>query len=218
MKRRGRKPIPHQFIDGVENKWCGKCQQYKPLAEFNLSRKCWDGLATECRQCMNAGRRVYEARLREQPRAPRTAPKRCSKCRETKPPSEFYSCVTKPDGLAAYCKPCSREYTAERAKLDRVKAVRSRWAATKGRTIIEAYQARNPTKRKAQSLLQDAVARGAVVKPDTCENCGRSERIEGHHNDYALPLEVRWLCRWCHRAWHRKHGEARNADLHARRE
>lgn len=40
-----------------------------------------------------------------------------------------------------------------------------------------------------------------VRKP--CEVCG--EKAEAHHDDYAKPLDVRWLCFKHHREWHKIH-------------
>ena len=63
----------------------------------------------------------------------------------------------------------------------------------------------------AHNLVNDAVMRGALVRPDACSECGVSPpprrdggtQIEAHHDDYNRPLDVRWLCKRCHRAWHR---------------
>jgi len=63
------------------------------------------------------------------------------------------------------------------------------------------------------SALHRAVRRsvrdGIVIKL-SCEICG-SEKSEAHHDDYAAPLDVRWLCRAHHRQHHVQHGPGLNA-------
>ena len=55
-------------------------------------------------------------------------------------------------------------------------------------------------KVKANKLVAAAINRGDLQRPDACESCGRqTDRIEAHHDDYMKPLEIRWLCRRCHR-------------------
>lgn len=61
----------------------------------------------------------------------------------------------------------------------------------------------------ASSMVNTAVAQGAMVRPECCDDCGRgNRRIEGHHDDYSRPLDVRWLCVWCHSKAHRENREA----------
>jgi hypothetical protein len=36
-----------------------------------------------------------------------------------------------------------------------------------------------------------------------CEDCGDPD-TEAHHPDYDRPMVVRWLCRKCHKAEHRR--------------
>ena len=62
----------------------------------------------------------------------------------------------------------------------------------------------NPQKKHAQYLVHKAVAEGTLERPETCEICGRKTRIEGHHENYDKPLEVKWLCHKCHLRLHRK--------------
>lgn len=223
--KRGRKPIPHQSIAGVEHKYCSRCKEWKPLADFGDAPKCratWDGKKHRCAKCAYEYSRDYrlklEAALKANPPPLRTTPKRCSRCREIKPADDFYPCVTKQDGRASYCAPCSRAYLQERAKLARVKAARRVWAATKGRRAVAVYNERWPAKKRARLAVQGEIQAGRMANPRVCSACSSTERVEAHHDDYALPLEVRWLCRWCHRAWHREHGHGRNADLVARGE
>jgi hypothetical protein len=44
-----------------------------------------------------------------------------------------------------------------------------------------------------------ALRDGTLARPTTCDECGIECRPDGHHDDHRLPLEVRWLCRPCHK-------------------
>lgn len=41
------------------------------------------------------------------------------------------------------------------------------------------------------------------IKKKRCLIC-ESENSQMHHEDYSKPLDVIWLCRPCHLAWHKK--------------
>lgn len=58
-------------------------------------------------------------------------------------------------------------------------------------------------KLRAQAAVRQAVKTGKIKKPTNCERCGRMVELQGHHDDYAKPLEVEWICRQCHAAEHR---------------
>jgi hypothetical protein len=73
---------------------------------------------------------------------------------------------------------------------DRVKAIRARTAG------------KYPERLRARKLLQAAVADGRIQR-QPCEVCAR-EKAHGHHDDYAKPYDVRWLCHRCHMAHHRE--------------
>ena len=78
-------------------------------------------------------------------------------------------------------------------------------------SIKRAWNNRNQAKRKANEAVNNAVRDGKLIKPDMCSECGVAGRIHGHHDDYAKPMDVRWLCPACHKSWHAKHGEGANA-------
>lgn len=62
------------------------------------------------------------------------------------------------------------------------------------------HRAVHPDHARARDLVNKAVQDGRMVRPSTCEACGCSCKPDGHHDDYAEPFSVRWLCRSCHQA------------------
>ena len=56
--------------------------------------------------------------------------------------------------------------------------------------------------QQAISTITYALACGDIIRAP-CERCGRY--AIAHHDDYALPLDVRWLCPRHHSLWHLAH-------------
>lgn len=62
-------------------------------------------------------------------------------------------------------------------------------------------------KEAARRMVRDAIKRGELVRPDSCSYCGNippraadgRSQIHGHHHDYSKPLDVHWICVFCHR-------------------
>lgn len=121
----------------------------------------------------------------------------CNKCTKYKLYAEFYKDKTSSSGAGVQraCKICQRDKGP--AKKREHNAVRVE--------VIRQWRARNPEKYRAQGLVSRALKKGTLVR-QPCEKCGKSLRIEAHHDDYSKPLEIRWLCRWCHAEFHRIHG------------
>src|SRR6478672_12211906 len=59
--------------------------------------------------------------------------------------------------------------------------------------------------RRAHWRVKYALKTGRLVRPSECSTCGREAFIEAAHQDYTRPLDVRWLCHFCHRAWDAQH-------------
>lgn len=62
---------------------------------------------------------------------------------------------------------------------------------------------------RAHNMVEKAVARG-LLQRKPCEVCGADGRmadgrpeVQAHHDDYARPLEVRWLCQKHHHEAHK---------------
>lgn len=63
---------------------------------------------------------------------------------------------------------------------------------------------------QALKAVCNAVLRGELIRPNRCSSClKKSDIIEAHHKDYSKPLAVKWLCRACHAAVHRKRGSVK---------
>ena len=60
---------------------------------------------------------------------------------------------------------------------------------------------RDPKKLLACRIVNDARRKG-ILTALPCEICGEIQ-AEAHHHDYDKPLDVKWLCRKHHRAYHK---------------
>jgi hypothetical protein len=68
----------------------------------------------------------------------------------------------------------------------------------------------SPERRRAHILVGCAIAKGELLR-QRCEICGSGLRVEAHHDDYAKPLAIRWLCKRHHRQHHVLFGPGKNA-------
>lgn len=122
----------------------------------------------------------------------------CTKCHEEKPESDYgkHGDGTRPD-----CKVCRRETKRKYHAKNRVTI----------NANTRAWRKRNPKKaaasmsrwyaRKAERTGCTVSARTAVnqavkaglLQQQPCEVCD-AKKVEGHHDDYTKPLDVRWLC------------------------
>ncbi len=115
------------------------------------------------------------------------AKRRCSKCGETKEtPDDFYIDRGNHSGFHGWCKDCS--HAAGRAKTAMTRL-------QKGDAINYSVQYReNRAERiEARRLARWAVQDG-LVDQAPCEVCGSEDSLI-FHEDFDLPLEVRWLCK-----------------------
>jgi ribosomal protein S27AE len=155
----------------------------------------------------------------------------CFKCNENLPLTEFYKHKQMADGHLNKCKSCAKkdvkenikknydyyiEYEKSRANLPHRIEGRLRYSQTdegrlSARKAKQKWAENNVIKRSAALIVNNAIRDGKLIKKYNCESCGVGNvRIHGHHDDYAFPLSVRWLCPKCHSAWHKENGSAKN--------
>lgn len=136
--------------------------------------------------------------------------KTCKRCGEQKDISLFYKHPKCKGGRDTKCIECAKA-NAIRVRRENIEHYRE-YDRNRGNRqdaeYIREYRKANPKKYKAHCVVNNAVRDGRL-KQCPCELCG-SEKSVAHHDDYDLPLSVRWLCQAHHKQWHAKHGEGKN--------
>jgi len=133
--------------------------------------------------------------------------KRCMKCHEVKPLSDFYVHPEMGDGYLGKCKECTKmdvrlNYLRNIERIreyDRTRPRRAPWY--------------DPYKRHIHSIVQYAVKSGKLTKPASCSICGvETTVLHAHHDDYSKPIDVVWACVTCH---HNIHGRITDPEAKA---
>lgn len=153
--------------------------------------------------------------------------KRCSKCGIEKSLDCFSKKVSSKNVFQSKCKTCSLLYQAEyrsknatmlaekrRMKYDQIKSdpiLRKKYLQSVKINTIRSQQ-KYFKKQQARMAVDYAVRTSVLIRPDFCVECSVSCKPEGHHDSYEKDqwLNVRWLCRSCHAAHHRKHKDKKN--------
>lgn len=137
--------------------------------------------------------------------------KTCRGCSLQKTMGSFYCHSKMADGHLNFCKECVK--TRVRGHYDRTLDERHAYEANRNMTQRRKEQlqessvrsrAAHPDRYRARTAVGNAVRDGRLVK-EPCALCGSTERVEGHHHDYAKPLDVTWECFKCHRE--QEHGQ-----------
>jgi hypothetical protein len=136
----------------------------------------------------------------------------CCLCKQELPLADFWKRTAR--GLSSACKRCAAERwsTNYRKDIESSRARSRAYAKSDPRSVERqaANVSKFPAKKRAHTAVYRAVKRGELVRPPGCSCCGDGNRVEAHHDDYAKPLDVLWLCTSCHRA---RHAELRAAGM-----
>lgn len=118
----------------------------------------------------------------------------CSKCKRKNIPLIKYSKGAGGKTQYYYCRSCTNE------KMSRY--IKKSNGLKNMSEVAKKTNSKYPEKLKARQAIARALKSGKLTKPELCEACGSSGRIEGHHMDYAERLKVLWLCPPCHSIHH----------------
>lgn len=174
-------------------KTCKMCEETKPLDEFPNGYRKNDGTyskASKCKPCMKEYTKKYKRKHYE--KNIESYKERSRRKRE-----EF------PGETKEYQK---RYYEANKEELkEKQKAYDNTKKGKESRKkSYDKYRFSEEGKRKekARSVVNHALRDGKLTKPEVCERCECTSKVEGHHEDYDKPLEVLWLCKQCHEDTH----------------
>jgi hypothetical protein len=177
----------------MNTKCCSKCKTEKPLVEFHKASKEKGGVRYNCKRCTNERQKKY--------RKSEAGQKSQLSYRQKEQTQEYQRAYQK-----KYQKKYQASYKqAEKNKLRQAKHLKK---------YLKKWTAANPVKVTAKNKVAYAVSSGKLVKSSHCSSCRAKSctpnELHGHHDDYALPLVVRWLCPACHMRWHRENGPGLN--------
>lgn len=79
------------------------------------------------------------------------------------------------------------------------KSDKQRQRESRERRRINAFK--NYTPDQCHGIVNRAILNKQLT-PMPCEICGSKSHIEAHHDNYSRPLDVRWLCKSCHKKHH----------------
>lgn len=113
----------------MTEKSCSVCKVFKSLDEFAKDNRATDGRASNCKECQSIKRKAWADKQETKPKASEAkasaireaGEKTCSKCRETKPLSEYHKDKRNADGLYGHCKSCHYAMTQTYAHTEKGK-------------------------------------------------------------------------------------------------
>jgi hypothetical protein len=138
--------------------------------------------------------------------------KRCFKCGEDKPLSQFYKHKQMADGHLNKCKECAKKdvHVNRINNIDHYRKYDRDRGNRQPPDYLRKWRKTNPKKWACHVKLNNEIRKGNITRKP-CEECGASGLTHAHHDDYSIPLDVRWLCPACHKQWHTENGEAKNS-------
>jgi hypothetical protein len=190
-------------------KICGDCKQNKSFEEFYNDRRRNDGKFKICKLCVKnkpynskesikqTAKKSYQKRIKENPDFyKKYREKNIEKVKEWDRKKYLNQMATNPEKR----RHDSKMWYRKQKQLD---PDFNKKLYQRQREKVLSYQKKNYPKNRikvnARMLVRGHVKKGWLYRPKNCTHCHiEVKRIEAHHEDYAKPLEVIWLCNACH--------------------
>jgi hypothetical protein len=195
---------------------CYICKETKDFSEFNNDKTQSGGKSYDCKKCKSDTRKQ---KRKENPEKYREACRRSTERNyETIRASQKKHRIENRERILSRRRELREPRREEINLREKERRKRDPDNLLKMRILNKKSREKNKEKLKpktdAHKLVMFAVKLGVIKKLDFCEMCGSNIKIEGHHDDYTKPLEVKWWCKSCHT---RHHIELRYKEKDAKR-
>lgn len=167
-------------------KVCTGCKEEKSVDEFGKDKKGLLGRNQKCKVCCCARAKLTV----HSPEAIENRKKYRSEWQKEKRP------ILNARLRDRYVKNIESERDKANERMRRYMA--SEKGKVKHNETRKKYEKDNPEKISAQRKVRNAIKTGKLIRPEICDVCNKQGNIEGHHEDYNKPLEVIWMCQFCH--------------------
>ncbi len=173
---------------------CHSCNTILPISEFQKHKNYKSGYSKKCKKCRSIWAKQYYQ-------------KNC-KAIKLKSKNRYVPRLRKVRvklSIEEQRLKVSQRNKQQRLRAAKLRAIDSdRLAIHKQKTSesMKRQRALYPNKFKARRKVSNAIRDGRLKKVLECQICGKPNP-QAHHSDYSKPLELLWLCKEHHIAWHR---------------
>ncbi len=182
---------PARQLPRITTKRCPVCGEEKCTSEFYEAPGKADGYRSLCKRCEShlSAEHAKKVADRDFSDIKPKGTKRCIFCGKHLQVKEFNYCRSSPDGLANYCRACGMDYKHQHYS--------EKQHEYYDRTVE--WRRTHPEREKAYRVVEAAIKKGEIVRPESCMKCRGKGKIIAHHDNYEDPMDFRWLCLSCSR-------------------
>jgi len=163
---------------------CSSCGRILPSAEFHKNSRYARGRSYQCKECKKKWSQSESGKKS----------KRRSRVK-------IYERYTSNEAGRSKLKKWAEDHRRRLGQTKRRKLPDSAVKAARKKVRSRSYQ-RNKEKENARTYLGKAIRAKIILRPSRCGKCFKECKPQGHHDDYAEPYDVEWLCVECHTKKH----------------
>lgn len=201
----------------MNTKKCTRCGEVKVLEDYPKDKRATDGRGSHCKVCQGKLKKAWKEK-QEKVVGPKqakveqsiaTGEKKCTKCDQVKPLSEYHKDKRSSDGHYSHCKDCHYKLTHAYEQTDRGKDVvsksRKEWYEERGGKEVARERSATPAYRETRRLYrQTEDGKEAQKRKDAKRNKRYPEKVAAKNavsnavKKGFLPSANTLICASCH--------------------